>query len=961
METLIYYFEKLYNTIKANGIYIFLSVFFVFLLFVISDVSDDFIYALSDKGNFGNVFFISLSFTLLTLALWVIPASFLKMFLGSKTPYEEVLFYYQNFEDIYNGKKNEKRNQIPVKYIAIAPWVIYTITLSVCLMKSLFIIESVWYVFLYLFLVSGYILNLLSRKYSTLYSFFTKTIHKRLLNSIVWIVLVIVVLPLIIFLMSSYFTYPELSTKCSIDPICVKKYYNTFLSILIIYNIFCILSTFLFLIHKENESTTTEGKYIFSKKLHRLTIFISISLLLIFCLLSLNSKLVLISPTVILVVVSTVFILAFELIYTTPKMIIIIDRYKTSTPTGKYDKQRYIFYLVLFLISIMFLIFPHKRIYMIKSGEGEGLYKDEWQFGKKALVDKRLTLEEQFDLWLIRNHHIDQKENNEPIDVILISGQGGGSTAGSWLLSGLLNVEATNPQFYNNIFSISTVSGSSNGANFYLAIKTKNILPEDVGISLTGNKIQNIVNEIYNVNYFSSNFLGLMFSDHFINPIVSLTGSNKYIDRNYILQREEINAMIAAGKSVGAKDETAIKSYFDQNYLDLWYKKDLMNKLEEENFKDQKPVNPLFFINTTLMDTGEKALFSPVKIDGLGIRAKDVVKEFANTGYGKDHYIPISAAVAQSQAFPMLSTYNLVPGTGYLGDGGFYENTGTSTTLAVYKKLKKHYKKCLSERYSNRKIRFILICFTSQDEAESSPDSTSNHKTKSKDNYNIFGKSMVYYTVSQTYKIPFKGHAKDALEALRQEKDTIDEFLEIKNSEKFATTRLISKKTINEMAVYANLKGNGASVIIEKLKRSEAERAKMISKDNNDAKVSTVYINYAGKAVKEELIKDLGIYIGNELKSTIFNKVKNKNETLIFTVPGLRRISSFEINQIRYFHKNDKDLAYNLQKELRNKGVNLEVKYFDYKNFSTAVPEGQLHIWIDNLGKYKKHKETVKR
>ncbi|WP_160139432.1 hypothetical protein [Chryseobacterium sp. c4a] len=939
MKTVIYYLEKLYNTIKANGIYIFLSVFFVFLLFVVSDVSDDFIYALSDKENVSNVFFIALAFTLLALSLWVIPASFLKVFLGRNISNEEVLFYYQGFEDIYNGKKNEKRNQIPVKYIAILPWVTYTVTLGVCLIKSIFAIESVWVIFLCLLFISFYILNFLNKKFNVFYNFFTKNkTRKRLLDSFILVFFIVAVLPLVIFLIS--FRVPYLEPSSSLG-------YNIFLILLIIYNVICILATFLFLLYKEKEPGNVESKYNFSKILHRSTIFISISLLLIFSIFSLNSKLIWISPTVILIIISTVFILGFELLYTIPRIIIIIEHYKTGKLEGKYDKQRYIFYGVIILVGIILAIQPDKTIYMLENKNTS----------REKLIttcnDGRDKLEDYFFKWLNNNHQYNDLENTEPIDVYLISGEGGGSTAGSWLLSNLLNVEAANPQFYNNLFSISTVSGSSNGANFYFAIKTNNILPLNGDKEFMDDRYK-FVSELYTTNYFSSNFLGLMFSDYFINPIAASI-RNKNIDRNYILQQEEKNAMVAASYTVNSKYLKSVEDYFDQNYLDLWY---------GDKAGAQKQLNPLFFINTTLMEKGEKAIFSPVRPDDLELRARDIVKEFASKDENKGYYIPISAAVAQSQAFPMLSTYNEVPGTGHLGDGGFYENTGTSTTLAIYKRLKKYYKEhLLVNENPKRKIRFTLVNFIS------APSSK-----KDDGSFDFLKNSMLRYTIAQTYKTPINGHAKDALGALDSEvksnnlqykKDNRDEetdkFLNIVNSEEFATTRLISKKTINKMFVYRkDNEKEGAGAIIEALKKADSARNTKISKVNNGASVSMVYIHYSNNANKTnpKLIKNLENYISNEV---IIANSKDSQKRYMFRVQGVQNIPSFDINQIRYFHKGDEDIANMLCEEFRKKGIILETRYFNYNNFKYAVLEGKLEIWVDQVPKPKPDKKDVKK
>ncbi|MDN3691931.1 hypothetical protein QWZ06_06520 [Chryseobacterium tructae] len=635
----------------------------------------------------------------------------------------------------------------------------------------------------------------------------------------------------------------------------------------------------------------------------------------------------------------------------------------------------------------------------------EGSNKDLFQFKKNpdTLIDKRDTLEDRFCEWLRHNHHIDDPNNNEPIDVFLVSGQGGGSTAGTWMLSGLLNADATNPQFYKNIFSISTVSGSSNGANFYLAIKTNDVLSEDIDASFMKEERDNIVRKIYNRNYFSSNFLGLMFSDFTINPLISIF--SKKIDRNYILQKEEANAMVEAAELVHAKNLESVRSYFDQNYFNLWYPK-------KEKMSSLRPLNPLLFLNTTLMNTGEKAIFSPVKFCNQGIRAKDIAEEFAKTKEGDSSYIPISAAVAQSQAFPILSTYNLVPGTGNLGDGGFYENTGTSTTLAVYKRLKRYYKKDLADLYPNRQIRFILMCFISEDEEELK--NKKNPKPAQENTFNVLGKSMIYYTISQTYKTPFKGHAEDALKALEeevnmsnQEEGRVDEYLPIKNSEKFATTRLISKKTINEMLQYGR-KDKGAGVIISNLKKIEASRndyfainkeiseiERIVHAQKNiyrsyeltsnvknmpgelggntvrnkrflggistamrknisvptDKKVSTVYINYTNN-VDEKRVNDISNYIRNTVSTTVSEEGKNNN--YVFTVPGSQKVSFSGENTIRYFNKGDSTLAKNLQKELSKKGVYLRVKPAGSEKISTVAPEGRLDILINDLKNYEK-------
>ncbi|WP_294248354.1 hypothetical protein [uncultured Chryseobacterium sp.] len=931
--------EMLIETVKSNGIYIFLSVFFVFLLYIVSDVTNDFIYSLYEKENFFNIFLISFSFFLMLLALWVIPAGFFRIYLGYKVPESEIRMYYAGFEDLYNGK----RDQIPVKYLAIAPWVIYTVTLAACLIRSLGVISfsPIWTFFI-LIIPFFYILYFISEKFSIINRFLQQNTHRKKIKRMFMILMLLfAAVPLLIFLYRiSIFHDPfELKSETVYTgengyTEYVDNFYNIFLFFLIIYNGVCIISAFLLILYKENEPSDTDTRYHFSRKLHFLTIILSTITLSFFCILSLQSKLIWISPVVVLTVCSTLLILLFEFIYTTPRVIMITGQHKGKN-TGKYNLLKYIFYIVLLAVGLIFMIQPHKIIYLVKDPE----------CSSKVITrnaDRRYTLEQYFDLWLAKNHPTDSANGNQPVDVFLVSGQGGGSTAGSWILGSLLNVDINNRQFYKSIFSISTVSGSSSGASFYFAVKTRNLLDDEIsGDSLKVGMLEKrkrLVADIYTKNYFSSNFLGLMFSDYLVNPVAGKI-QNRNIDRNYILQQEEKQALIAACRISNSEERIRIENYFDQNYLDLWYSK---------KARQADQLNPLFFLNTTFIEEGEKAVFSPVKTDGSAIWGKDILRNFAREDKYNQYYIPVSAAVAQSQAFPMLSTYNLVPGTGYLADGGFYENTGTSTTLEVYRRLKKH----VRTFYPNRNIRFIMINFISlEDQKEKKKSAMEN-------------KSMLVFTINQTYKTPFK-HASDALCALQQQVQEYNDettaapykdiSVNIPNSGEFATTRLISTKTINKMFAYGSSGNAGAGIILNLIKKITLQKMNTASlQAKAGTKPSIIYIHYAQKQDKnimERLSSEISTHINSMLNS---GKANRDQPDYVLRSAGIENIPSFEINQIRYFHEGDRGLAERLEYILGQQGLEVKARYFNYKNVSKAIPAGQLELWISSTGNYSK-------
>jgi MarR-like DNA-binding transcriptional regulator SgrR of sgrS sRNA len=106
----------------------------------------------------------------------------------------------------------------------------------------------------------------------------------------------------------------------------------------------------------------------------------------------------------------------------------------------------------------------------------------------------------------------------------------------------------------------------------------------------------------------------------------------------------------------------------------------------------------------------------------------------------------------------------------------------------------------------------------------------------------------------------------------------------------------------------------------------------------------------------QTLNKDIKNGINNVINDGKY-KLSKDNDNYILSSAGIENIPSFEINQVRYFHKGDEAIAVRIQKVLKEKGLELDVRYFDYKDISQAVPVGQLELWIDNVGNYEKKSE----
>lgn len=930
IQALSYFSERVLNTIKFNGIYLILSLAFPLVLWN-AGVTRDFIVSLSQSEFSKNVSFISTGFFLLALSTWIIPAFSIYFFLLIKGQQKFAGYFYNRFLIFYNGIKSDRRNQFPARYLAILPWIVFTLILLYCYSiekegRNYLVLCLGLIIFIILIIL---VLDRIKEKIESLF-------NKRLLISL-----------LIFLLLIPVFIQKVYSDTC-------QENLSLFFFCIIFYNLLLIFVTYIFLLKLEFEKVKNSKKYKFSYKLHLFILIFITSVLLLFCFMSYNGILGTVSPIVLLLAVSSFYILFFESFYTVPKTIkYIVETSKTfgikSDFKGNYTIYRSLFYLIAigFIFYLLYKI-PEKEIYQVETNGAEIFsVKD------RNVTDRRESIESYFEKWLNTNHIIPESDS-VMTNVILISGEGGGSKAGSWLLANLLNTELNYPQLYSHIFSISTVSGSTTGANFYMAIKDKNLSSNN--FSKKDEKVEymkNIVTNIYTKNYFSSNFLGVLFSDYVFNPFYKENGSNQYRDRNQILRIEEEQALLSAfGNNSNIKNikrssykdtlkinEDKIRDYYKQDYLSLWYNKGKMND-HEGNL-----LNPLFFINTTRVENGMKAYFSPVKANTGNIdrtRVIDVMREFYANRYKNQCdslHIPTSAAVIQSEAFPLLNTYNFIPGVGHLGDGGMYENTGTETTLFIYKVLKNYVKK----KGIEDKIRFILINYRSKPEKNKKGKSFLTPKNK----------LMIQYTVEQVMRNPFNGHAEDALlnldkEVLLNNQDLSDDkkdvIFNLMSPDQLITTRLISKKTIKNIfntfenpkvdATYTNDFNSLISLLNKQpnYPKTQSANGKLMQK-------YVVYIQYANPDKKDQVAK---------LAEAI------NNSDTGFYVPGIEYVPNFNINQIRYFYPTDSLKAVELSNIIKNAKIKtnnrlqrLDLKYFDYKNFKANVKTSQLEVWIN--------------
>ncbi len=468
----------------------------------------------------------------------------------------------------------------------------------------------------------------------------------------------------------------------------------------------------------------------------------------------------------------------------------------------------------------------------------------------------------------------------------MVSGQGGGSRAGAWFLLNMLNFDARDSTFYKHTFSLSTVSGSTSGANMFLAIQnlkqkfkkdstlTRKLLPFEITKSL------------YHKNYINGAIFGILISNLF-----------KGNDRNYTLQLEE---------------KKALQNYFDDGNSDEklkaindFFENDYMNQ-----YKNNTTKTPLFFINCTVASTGIKAIFSPVKDDSVKVNnistifsAIDLYANFKNFKNEKKQFVlPLVTCVNQSQAFPVANSYNYLDSVGRLCDGGAIENTGIGTTTEIYKKLVQYREKIESK--SGIKIKFVFLNILNSKIFE--PATTKFSNSSLTDILTEVTNSI--FNASQPTAVRNQIIAKAPYER--------DEIIAIPLKEEVALTRVLSDKTIARM--YKTM---------DSIKLNKQYRKKIELKD-----LPLVYIQ-----INSQNIISLG-----KLKSRI-------NDSAQYSIKPVEVLNGLKLNenQIRYFNPDDEKIAENLKRTIgKTMGDSLVVKDFSDTNVGSRVPLKQVEVWI---------------
>ena len=258
---------------------------------------------------------------------------------------------------------------------------------------------------------------------------------------------------------------------------------------------------------------------------------------------------------------------------------------------------------------------------------------------------ERLGALEHYQAWRRDNPPLQPVGDREPL--ILVAASGGGIRAAYWTASTLATLESI-PGFSQALFAISSVSGGSVGAAVYTSVKRLQLESGRGSDTLTE------VERALSQDFLSPAVAGLLFPD-LLQRLVPVPFP--WADRQRFLE-------LAFERSLGPGANPLSRSFTGL------YSGGYGTRL------------PSLLLNTTVVDSGRRALLSNILPEGFTDTLDLLGEGFSTRG------IRLSAAAGASARFTYVSPAGSLTGPGEQGDqkirlvdGGYFENSGAATSV----------------------------------------------------------------------------------------------------------------------------------------------------------------------------------------------------------------------------------------------------------------------------------------
>ena len=308
----------------------------------------------------------------------------------------------------------------------------------------------------------------------------------------------------------------------------------------------------------------------------------------------------------------------------------------------------------------------------------------------KLKAADRMMLQTFVDRWVEdRISLIAEHDSLHPFPIILVSSEGGGSRAALWSMLVQSYLYDRNPAYFDKyLFSISGASGGGVGNNmFYAHAYMKSIGKSKIDFiyDTPGNDSPKYrASTIFNNDFLSTSVASLLGRDLFKN----ITTLGDFRDRGKLLEQEWERAFNSVFQYEGDLNPLG------QSFLEL------RPRIEDKRIK------PLLITNTTHLQSGQRAVISPVNPQqdhsNLG-----VFMDLLDSIPTKDLTLKRSTAMSLNARFPYISPVGKVDCVGQFADAGYYNNVGGSVTYRLQKVLQEKLEQEVT-RDSTLKGKFII-------------------------------------------------------------------------------------------------------------------------------------------------------------------------------------------------------------------------------------------------------------
>jgi predicted acylesterase/phospholipase RssA len=241
------------------------------------------------------------------------------------------------------------------------------------------------------------------------------------------------------------------------------------------------------------------------------------------------------------------------------------------------------------------------------------------------------------------------QESGKPYPVFVVSAQGGGIYAMHFTAQMLAELQARNSRFADHVFAISGVSGGSAGAMIFAALADQRAANQQLSFPETTARVL----------------------DHdFLSPVVTRALFSDALQQALFFR-------LPAGDR-GA----ALEGAFEHAWGNVFPTPTLAAPLYALGDDFSRRSVPLLLFNTTQVETGRRIVISSVPISDLEISAGGFLHQLKPTAI-----LSVSTAASLSARFPYVTPVASleIPGTNGAGwkirlaDGGYFDNSGTST------------------------------------------------------------------------------------------------------------------------------------------------------------------------------------------------------------------------------------------------------------------------------------------